>query len=163
MLTFIQEYSRFIAVAFKIIHNFLCIIFDLCNSPTRHEKLDTDKLHNLIHSRNLVVQLFQIRQFIFGFNAFLHILCVHDTGTLFRHGTVDILLDLLGIFGFNINRDNNIVDIDDFRKPEFIYVFRIAVNVQDNFIAVTCRYQLFAIESDTALRLYFRNKAFILL
>ena len=163
MLTFVEENRRFIAVTFQMIHYFLGIVLDLCNSPAGNEQPHMDKLHDLIHTADFVVQRFQIGKFVFSFDTLLHILRIHYTGTLFGHRVVDILLDLLLILRFNINRHDYIINIDDLSQPEFIYVFRVFVYMQDDLIAVAGFDQLFIPEGDTALGLYLCDKVLILL
>ena len=47
------------------------------------------------------------------------------------------------ILRFNVDRYDYIVDIDDMRKPEFVYVFWVFIDMQDYFIAVAGLDELF--------------------
>ena len=163
MLCFIEEYSRLVAIAFKMVHDLFSVVFDFLNSPARHEQPHMNELHHLIHAADLVVKLFKIGKLVFCFDLFLHILCIHNACALFGHGVVDILLDLLLIFGFNINGSDHIINIDDLRQPELVYVFRVAVDMQNDLIAITGLDKLFITEGDTALRLNGGDEVFILL
>ena len=163
MLCFIEEYSRLVAIAFKMVHDLFSVVLNFGNRSSRNEQPHMNELHHLIHAADLVVKLFKIGKLVFRFDLLLHIFCIHNACALFGHGVVDILLDLLLIFGFNIYRHDHIINIDDLRQPELVYVFRVAVDMQYDLIAVTGFDELFIAEGYTALWLNGYDEVLVLL